>query len=135
MPVVIGNWENMPTSGDGWIDWYDSQAAIETLPAEYCANTSWSTLGSQSLQLSHNGWDQSLSIKLEYQTGWSRCFSGTTASWSLTLRSRTIGSAGGWGKIENVTLNASGWGWTSLPKFYLYDWTSGQVPARSYRCM
>lgn len=55
--VVIGNWEGMPTSGDGWIDWSNNSGAgagVQTL-SQYAANTSWSTLGSQSLQLTKNG--------------------------------------------------------------------------------
>lgn len=63
---VIGNWEG--TSTDGWIDW-STQASISTLPNEYSFNSSWSTLGSQSMEITHNGWAQTLSLKLEYQAG------------------------------------------------------------------
>ena len=111
---VIGNWENMPTTGDGWIDWGGSQPAIQTLPAEYSANTSWYTLGSQSLQLTHNGWGQTLSLKLEYQTGEVADFLANTKL-EFDVAVPNLGGGGGWGKIENVTLNASGWGWNGLP--------------------
>jgi hypothetical protein len=111
---VWGNWESMPTSGDHWIDWSNGGAAIETLPAMYAANTSWKTLGNQSLQLTKNGWAQTLSIKLEYWTGGNADFLANTKiefDWAVP----NLINGGGWGKIENVTLNASGWGWSSLP--------------------
>ena len=108
---VIGNWEG--TSTDGWINW-SGGAAIETLPAEYSANTSWHTLGSQSLQLTNNGWSQTLSLKLEYQPGEVADFLANTKL-EFDIAVPNIGNAGGWGKIENVVLNASGWGWNALP--------------------
>lgn len=110
---VWGNWEGMPTSGDHWVDWSNSGAAIETLPAMYAANTSWSTLGSQSLQLTKNGWAQTLSIKLEYWAGGNADFLANNKiefDWAVP----NLINGGGWGKIENVTLNASGWGWSGL---------------------
>ncbi|MGA2322444.1 MAG: PEP-CTERM sorting domain-containing protein [Sedimentisphaerales bacterium] len=110
---VIGNWEGMPTTGDGWIDW-NTQAAIQTMPNMYSANTSWYTLGSQSVQVTNNGWRQSLSIKLEYQTGEVADFLANTKL-EFDVAVPNIGGDGGWGKIENVTLNASGWGWSALP--------------------
>jgi hypothetical protein len=110
---VIGNWENMPNTGDGWIDW-KTQAAIETLPALYSANTTWQTLGRQSVELTNNGWRQSLSLKLEYQPGEVADFLANTKL-EFDVAVPNLGGAGGWGKIENVTLNASGWGWSALP--------------------
>jgi hypothetical protein len=109
-----GNWENMPTNGDHWVDWSNSGAAIETLPAMYAANTSWSTLGSKSVQLTKNGWAQTLSIKLEYWAGGNADFLANNFI-EFDFAVPNLGGAGGWGKIENVTLNASGWGWSSLP--------------------
>ncbi|MGD1042278.1 MAG: PEP-CTERM sorting domain-containing protein [Sedimentisphaerales bacterium] len=110
---VIGNWEGMPTTGDGWIDW-SSQKAIETLPNMYSANTSWYTLGSQSVQITKNGWAQTLSLKLEYQPGEVAEFLANTKI-EFDVAVPNIGGDGGWGKIENVTVNASGWGWGALP--------------------
>ncbi|MGD0572079.1 MAG: PEP-CTERM sorting domain-containing protein [Sedimentisphaerales bacterium] len=108
---VIGNWEG--TSTDGWIDW-STQASISTLPNEYSFNSSWSTLGSQSMEITHNGWAQTLSLKLEYQAGEVADFlAHTTLQFDVAVPN--IGGDGGWGKIENVTLNASGWGWNALP--------------------
>jgi hypothetical protein len=110
---VWGNWEYMPTNGDGWIDW-SSQAAIQTLPAMYSANTSWHTYGSKSVQLTKSGWAQTLSIKLEYQPGAVADFLANTKL-VFDVAVPNLGTDGGWGKIENVTLNASGWGFSSLP--------------------
>ena len=113
--AVWGNWENMPTSGDGWVDWGSSQANIQTLTSMYSANTSWSTLGSQSLQLTKSGWAQTLSIKLEYQSGGVADFLANSKiefDWAVP---NLDNASSGWGKIENVTLNATGWGWSSLP--------------------
>jgi hypothetical protein len=110
---VIGNWENMPTSGDGWIDW-GNQAAIQTLPNKYSANTSWSTLGNQSLQVTHNGWGKIFALKLEYQPGEMADFLANSKL-EFDVAIPNLGGAGGWGKIEAVALNASGWGWNVLP--------------------
>jgi hypothetical protein len=112
---VIGNWEGMPSSGDGWIDWSNNSGAgagVQTLP-QYTANTSWYTLGSQSLQLTKSGWAQTLSIKLEYNGLRADFLNNTKLEFDVAVPN--LGGAGGWGKIENVTLNASGWGWSSLP--------------------
>lgn len=104
--VVIGNWENMPTSGDGWINW-SGGAAVETLP-EYQAGTVGATLGSQSLHLTKAGWAQTLSIKLQ-DNGWVGDFmSNTKFTIDLTAPATT---ASGWLKIENIVLNAEGCSW------------------------
>jgi hypothetical protein len=111
---VWGNWESMPTSGDHWLDWSQGQVAIETLPAMYSANTSWKTYGNQSLQLTKSGWSQTLSLKLEYWAGGNADFLANTKimfDWAVP----NLTNGGGWGKIENITLNASGWGWNALP--------------------
>jgi hypothetical protein len=112
---VIGNWENMPTSGDGWIDWSNNSGAgagVQTLP-QYVANTSWKTLGNQSLQLTKSGWSQTLAIKLNYLGKNSEFLNNTKLEFDWAVPN--IGGAGGWGKIENVSLNASGFSWASLP--------------------
>jgi hypothetical protein len=112
---VWGNWEGMPTTGGGWISWHDGQAAIETLPAEYAPYTGWSTLGSQSLAVISPNWAQRLAIKLEYQTGGVADFlANNKIEFDWAVPADTIGG-GGYNKIENVTLNASGWGWASIP--------------------
>lgn len=124
--AVWGNWENMPTSGDGWISWHDSQAPIETLPSEYYAYTGWSTLGSQSLAVVSPNWNQRLAIKLEYKTGGVADFlANNKIEFDWAVPADTIGG-GGYNKIENVTLNASGYGFTSLPSStFEYDYWTG----------
>jgi hypothetical protein len=114
---VIGNWENMPTSGDGWIDWSNNSGAgagVETLPAMYAPNTSWKTLGNQSLQLTKAGWAQTLSIKLEYLGKNSEFLNNTKLEFDWAVPNFDD-AASGWGKIESVSLNASGFPWASLP--------------------
>ena len=113
---VIGNWEGMPSSGDGWIDWSNNSGAgagVQTLPAMYSAYTSWSTLGSQSLQLTKSGWAQTLAIKLNYLGKNSEFLNNTKLEYDVAVPN--IGGDGGWGKIESVTLNASGFSWAPLP--------------------
>ena len=112
---VIGNWEGMPTSGDGWIDWSNNSGAgagVQTLP-QYAANTSWYTLGSQSLQLTKNGWAQTLAIKLNYLGKNAEFLNHSVLEFDVAIPN--IGGDGGWGKIENVALNATGFAWASLP--------------------
>ena len=112
---VVGNWEGMPTSGDGWIDWSNNSGAgvpIQTL-SKYTANTDWHTLGSQSLELTQNGWAQTLSIKLEYLGKNSEFLDNKYIEFDVAVPN--LGGAGGWGKIENVSLNASGFSFASLP--------------------
>jgi hypothetical protein len=111
---VWGNWEGMPTNGEHWVNWASPQPGIETLPAMYTANTSWYTLGSQSLQLTKSGWAQTLAIKLEYWAGGNADFLANKYI-EFDVAVPNLGNAGGWGKIENVTLNATGWGFSSLP--------------------
>jgi hypothetical protein len=112
---VVGNWENMPTSGDGWIDWSNNSGAgagVQTLP-QYAANTAWHTLGSQSLQLTKSGWAQTLAIKLNYLGKNSEFLDNTKLEFDWAVPN--LGGAGGWGKIENVSLNATGFSWAALP--------------------
>jgi hypothetical protein len=114
---VVGNWEGMPTTGDGWIDWTAGNSGagvgIQTLPTLYSANTSWKTLDSQSLQLTYNGWRQSLAIKLNYLGKNSEFLDNTKLEFDVAVPN--LGGDGGWGKIENVTLNATGFSWAPLP--------------------
>ena len=124
---VIGDWENMPTSGDGWIDWTAGNSGcgvgIETLPAMYSANTSWSTFGSKSLQLTNSGWRQSLSIKLQCNGLVANFLANTRLEFDMAVPADTLGT-GGWNKLENVALNAQGWGWHNLANS-TYMWGIG----------
>jgi hypothetical protein len=115
---VIGNWEGMPTTGDGWIDWTAGNSGsgvhIETLPAKYSANTSWYTAGSQSVQLTSSGYHQTLSNKLEYNGLVADFMANTKLEFDYEVPANTSGG-GGYNKLENVVLNAPGWGFTALP--------------------
>ena len=114
---VIGNWENMPTSGDGWIDWTAGNSGagvgIQTLPTLYSTDTTWKTLGNQSLKLTNNGWRQSLAIKLNYLGKNSEFLNNTHMQFDVAVPN--IGGDGGYGKIESVAVNASGLNWTVIP--------------------
>lgn len=120
--VVIGDWENMPTSGDGWIDWGGGEVPIETLPAQYQPGAIGVTLGSQSLKLIKNGWAQTLAIKLQ-DHGYVDDFLANTKI-EFDWAAPNLNDDGGWNKIENVTLNAPNWGWQALPNstFMLGFW-------------
>ena len=106
--VVIGDWEDMPNSGDGWISWSDSQAAIETLPDKYQPGSVGVTLGSQSLHLIQAGWNQNLSIKLQDNGLVGDFMANSMFSIDLTAPETT---ESGWLKIESIVLNAEGCSW------------------------
>jgi hypothetical protein len=115
--VIIGDWENMPTSGDGWINW-SGGAAVETL-SEYSVGTIGVTSGSQSLCMTKSGWGQTLSIKLQ-NNGLVDDFMANSI-FSIDLAAPNLNNGGGWAEIQGITLNAEGWGWKGLPDtFYQF---------------
>jgi hypothetical protein len=122
--VVIGNWENMPFSGDGWID---GGVGVEQSPF-YSSNNSWSTLGSKSLKYTANGWRQSLTIKLQNNGLVADFLSHTTLEFDMAVPADTLlNGTGGYNKLEGVTLNASGWGWNAMPNSssYMFGYWNG----------
>jgi hypothetical protein len=119
---VIGNWENMPTSGDGWID---AGRPIETSPL-YAPYTGWSTLGSKSLQFTSNGWRQSLTNKLQDNGLVADFMANTKLEFDMAVPANIPGGDGGWTKLEGVTLNAQGWGWQTLANStYMFGFWEG----------
>jgi FlaG/FlaF family flagellin (archaellin) len=110
---VIGNWENMPTSGDGWIDW-GTQAPIETMPAKYQAGTIGATLPSQSLHVIQSGWGQSLAIKLQ-NIGMTGAFMNhNTFSIDMSVAANDGTITGGYTQIYAVSMNAAGPGFKDV---------------------
>lgn len=130
--VVIGDWENMPNSGDGWIDWGQSQVAIETLPAKYMTEpTVGVTLNDDSLHVVQTGWAQSLSIKLQNLGLTGAFMSHDTFSIDMTVKA-TPGITGGYTQISSVAMNAQGPGWTTVASgnpvnFYWWDGRSTET--------
>jgi hypothetical protein len=120
--LVIGNWESMPNSGDGWIDWEQGQVPIETLPAKYSAGTVGATLGSQSLRVDQAGWAQSLAIKLDAAQR-AAFMSSSTFSVDVSVRANDGTIEGGYSQIYAVYMNADGPGWTEV---------AGGVPLNFY---
>lgn len=111
--LVIGSWESMPNSGDGWIDWSQGQVAIETLPAKYSAGTVGVTLGSQSLRVDQSGWAQSLAIKLDASQR-AVFMNSSTFSIDVSVRANDGTIEGGYSQIYMVYMNAEGAGWQSV---------------------
>lgn len=111
--LVIGDWESMPASGDGWIDWGQGQAAIETLPEKYSSSTIGATLGSKSLRVDQSGWAQSLAIKLNAEQR-AVFMKSSTFSMDVSVRANDGTITGGYSQIYAVYMNAAGPGWTEV---------------------
>lgn len=111
--LVIGNWEAMPNSGDGWIDWGQGQVPIETLPAKYSVGTVGATLGSQSLRVDQSGWAQSLAIKLDAAQR-AAFMSSFLFEVDVSVRANDGSISGGYSQIFAVYMNAAGPGWTDV---------------------
>lgn len=110
--VIIGDWESMPASGDGWINW-SGGAAIETL-SEYQAGTVGVTSGSQSLRLTKSGWAQTLSIKLQNNGLVDDFMANSIFSIDVSVPANHVNDgSGGWTKIEGIALNADGYSWAT----------------------
>src|SRR5947207_9835379 len=63
-PTVIGNWQD--NTGDGWIDWGNSQSITNAANAGKYSFVSSAVPGyAQSLQIAESGYQQNLAIKLE----------------------------------------------------------------------
>lgn len=120
--LVIGDWESMPASGDGWIDWGQGQVPIETLPAKYSVGTVGATLGSQSLRVDQAGWAQSLAIQLDAAQR-AAFMSSSTFSIDVSVRANDGTIEGGYSQIYAVYMNAAGPGWTEV---------AGGVPLNFY---
>jgi hypothetical protein len=126
--VVIGTWEQ---ATDGWIDWGAGQASIGTLPAKYAYVTGVGvTHGSYALELTHAGWNQNLSIKLQ-NVGLTGAFlANTQLLIDLTVPAT---DTSGWSKIEAIALNAQGtsWGTYQVNEPAFFGWGEGGGGAQS----
>ncbi len=121
--TVIGNWESMPTSGDGWFDWGDANhPPIENLPGQYAAGSIGVTLGSQSLEMIKNGYAQTLAFSISGQ-GLTSDFLANTA-FEFDVAVPNLNDDGGWYNVE-VLLNAEGWGWANIMDAYQFGFWAG----------
>jgi hypothetical protein len=127
--AIIGSWEGSP---DGWIDWSEGQASVDTLPAKYEYSTIGATAGSQSLHLIKSGWNQNLSIKLNAAQK-ADFMANSFFSIDVTVPADTLG-AGGWAEIFNFTINAQGYGWNdqfASPPVQFGFWAGSPVQTKT----
>jgi len=111
--LVIGDWEGEPDGWNGWIDWGQGQAAIETLPEKYSSSTIGATLGSKSLRVDQSGWAQSLAIKLNAEQR-AVFMKSSTFSMDVSVRANDGTITGGYSQIYAVYMNAAGPGFVSV---------------------
>jgi len=105
--AVIGDWED---ANDVWIDW-GNQLLVDdptNMPSKYNYSTDWSSLGDTSLKLTHAGWNQNLSIKLQDAGHVDDFMNNTKFLIDLHIPATT---ESGWLKIEEILLNAEGADW------------------------
>lgn len=108
--LVIGDWENV---SDGWIDWGQGQAPIDTLPEKYSYSTIGATHGNWSLHVKQSGWGQSLAIKLD-EAQRAAFMVNSTFSIDMTVPANDGTIESGYTQINSVTMNADGPGWTTV---------------------
>jgi hypothetical protein len=99
--VVIGNWED---SADGWIDWGTQSAIAEP---KYAFSTVGVTAGTKSVQVTQNGFNQGLSIKLQ-DNGLRDAFVANT-QFSIDF-SVPANAAAGWAELYTLWINAQNYG-------------------------
>ena len=107
---VIGSWQG--SIDDGWIDW-GTQASILSSPSKYSFVSGAVSGYSQSLQVTQSGWNQDLSIKLEYTSGDMAAFLNNhlfSITWSVPA-----GTGGGYEQLWGLYINASSYGFNLQP--------------------
>jgi hypothetical protein len=109
--VVIGNWEN--GSYDGWIDWGQGQAKIETIGApKYTFSTTGATLGSSAIKMSlGGGWQQNLSISLGDIGKLDAFMANTVFAIDITYNSADWDPTVTYAQIYQLSMNNNGYGW------------------------
>ncbi|MGP8201689.1 MAG: PEP-CTERM sorting domain-containing protein [Limisphaerales bacterium] len=121
---VIGNWDNEST-GDGWINWSGGQDSV-TVDPEFSFVTGAVPGYAQSLQLTHQGWQQNLAIKLEGNSPDQADFFNNTL-FSLTW-SIPAGTGGGYNQLWGLYINAGGgYGFTLQPSSEVSVTGSGET--------
>jgi len=125
--VVIGDWE---TGFDGWGNWVSSAVAT---PTNFTIQSDTGvTLNVSALKVVQDGWSQALAISLTYDQRVALANSNTfTIDFSCAA-----GTSGGRLIIESVTLNAEGFGYTTISSgqsyFDMWDGSSARTMTLEY---
>jgi len=123
--VVIGNWTN--GQSNGWFDWNgpdgnggNAGASSNPLPSSLFSYVVDGQVpgnpSGDSLLQTHQGYAQTLALKLEYESGDMAAFWANNAiQFQLTFPSAASqGSTSGYSQIYQIALNAPGWGFTGI---------------------
>ena len=105
---VIGDWQD-ESSGDGWIDWHNGDSVTSDPEFSFVANAVPGY--TQSLQLNNSGWQQNLSIKLEYYPPDQADFFNNTIfelTWAIPA-----GTGGGYNQMWVLSINANGYSYVA----------------------
>jgi hypothetical protein len=118
--VVIGSWQN--TTGDGWIDWGTGDSIVNPAVTNIYSFVQGVVPGyAQSLQVNKAGWNQTISIKLEYQSGAVAAFTNNNLlNFTFSVPAWTNG---GYSQLNALYVNASGLGWYGVP-FSTNTWSA-----------
>ena len=112
--AVIGDWEG--GSYDGWIDWGEGQATIESIGApKYTFSEVGATLGSSAIKVSPgSGWQQNLSISLG-DIGMMEAFMANTIfAIDVTYNSGDWDPAVTYAQVYQLSMNNNGYGWNDV---------------------
>jgi hypothetical protein len=111
--TTIGDWQDY--SDNGWIDWGNGQSINAVANQTVYSFQDGAVPGyGTSLQVQKNGWNQDLSIKLEYTPGDMAAFE-TNHLLTFTMSVDGTGYASGWDQLYEVDINAPGWGYNKVP--------------------
>jgi hypothetical protein len=114
--TVIGDWTDY--SSDGWIDWANgnsitSAGNLAPVGAYSFVDGAVPTY-STSLQVQKSGWNQTLSLKLQYTPGDMAAFENNHLL-TFTFSTDGTGDSSGWDQINQFVINAPGWGFNMVP--------------------
>ena len=114
--TVIGSWQT--SSDDGWIDWGNGLSITDSSNAGTYGFASGVVPGyAQSLQITASGYSQNLAIKLEYTPGDMAAFlNNHLLSFTFSAPSSAAsGATAGYSQLYGFDLNASGYGYQTIP--------------------
>jgi len=109
--VVIGGWQG--AGAEGWTDWGNGLSIFDPSNANKYSIVSGAVPGySQSLQVAQAGYNQNLSLKMEYTAGDVAAFlTNNTLSFTFSVPACTNS---GYSQIYSVAINASGYGFNGI---------------------
>ena len=114
--MTIGDWQDY--TDNGWIDWGNGKSITD--PANLAPAGAYSFVDGvvpgydTSLRVQKSGWNQDLAIKLEYTPGAVAAFL-TNNQLRFTISVDGTGYSSGYDQINTIYINASGYGWHSVP--------------------